>query len=230
MFLNLFLPVATDFKTCAAALTALSDFLRARRSLSDTDAQKLWTGLFFAMWMADGPRAQQALASDLAGLIRAAAATPALPEAWQRGFWAVMGARWTEIDALRLDKFLLLVRRVLAAALAACPDMVPGVLGAAGAPLDPDPAGRVPLGLRLHVLDVWVDECERCGLLERAEVEDEEAGVAGQLAALVEAVAAAGISKAVSAAAEESLLDKRLWWRTVDRLEDDNLDDWEGFD
>jgi hypothetical protein len=61
---------------------------------------KLWKGLFFALWMADGARMQQALARDLAGLALV------LPEArrarrFVRAFWRTMAREWGGIDGLR---------------------------------------------------------------------------------------------------------------------------------
>jgi ribosomal RNA-processing protein 1 len=96
-----------------------------------------------------------------------------------RGFWMTMKREWTNIDVLRMEKFLLLTRRVVAVQFAICADaewaqeVVEEQLGLlVETPLDCEDV-RVPMGLRYHVIDVYVDELERAGALgeERRGVE-----------------------------------------------------------
>ena len=91
-----------------------------------------------------------------------------------------------------------------------------------------DPTGdlsKMPVGLRLHVLDIWVDELERAGFLPpgaaegeddvaeeaREEDGDEDREFVLQLRALVESQLKSP-SKPVRARAKESLADGRLPW------------------
>ncbi|KAF7548493.1 hypothetical protein G7Z17_g7021 [Cylindrodendrum hubeiense] len=162
---------SSDRKLRTAALESLQTFLASRSSLSEADAQKLWKGLFYALWMTDRPIPQQRLATDLAGLLFQLQPACAIP--WLRGFWAVVGIQWTGIDVLRLEKFLLLVRRVFASHIRLAReheytgetvDAIVAVL--ADYPFEAEGDQRkVPVGIRLHALDLWIDEMEREGAL-----------------------------------------------------------------
>jgi ribosomal RNA-processing protein 1 len=61
---------------------------------------KLWKGLFFALWMSDGARVQQALARDLAAL-PLLLPQPARARRFVRAFWRTMAREWGGIDGLR---------------------------------------------------------------------------------------------------------------------------------
>ncbi|KAJ6785614.1 hypothetical protein PWT90_00487 [Aphanocladium album] len=207
---------SSDRKLRTSSLEALTAFLSARRSLPDADARKLWTGLYYALWMTDRPKPQQALAADLASLLFSLRARCAGP--WLRAFWHVLGAQWTSIEALRLDKFLLLVRRVFAAMVKyaveqggeakttvvdVCREYVfDGEGGSSG-------LGVLPLGLKLHVLDLWVDELDKAGVLG----DDKQEPFVKELGDMVEALRRNG-TKVVRERAKESYDDERLPWAT----------------
>ncbi|XWW96140.1 hypothetical protein V2A60_004112 [Cordyceps javanica] len=255
--------MATDRKLRTSSLEALTTFLASRRSLPDADARKLWTGLYYALWMTDRPKPQQALAADLASLLfalRGGGGRCAGP--WLRAFWHVLGAQWTGIEALRLDKFLLLVRRVFAAMLryatttSSSSDDDDGdktkkkkkttttgnddsQAGRAAVVLDvcreyvfdgqggPSGLGVLPLGLRLHVLDLWVDELDRAGLLPPSGDDDGDApnqheAFVREMGDMVEALRTNG-NKAVRERARESYEDERLPWGTkTDPMDEDS--------
>jgi ribosomal RNA-processing protein 1 len=220
------------------------------------DVLKLWKGLFYALWMCDRPLPQQALCAELADLVfilpsRAAVVT------WLRGFWATLAREWTGIDVLRLDKFLLLVRRVVGAGFkwmrketgtgagtagnnrttgdegdgkgrggnwdAERVDDILGLLeewpfaladeaqiaGQQGsAEGDGQIPQTIPAGLRLHVLDIWVDEAEKVGLLE--EGDEEASGIIQRIIGQVDALEQATTRPAVRVRSKESLSDERL--------------------
>ena len=63
--------------------------------------------------MSDRPRTQQALASSLADLVSILPQTTVIP--FLRAYWQTMAREWTNIDVLRMEKFLLLTRRYLGA-------------------------------------------------------------------------------------------------------------------
>lgn len=250
-----------DRKLRTKSLESLRNFLSARQvssSLSRADMLKLWKGLFYALWMCDRPLPQQALAQDLADL------TYVLPEgavaAWLAAFWATMAREWTGIDVLRLDKFLMLVRRVLGASLAWMKvpedaegagqqkrkkrkssgeektkasrwdagkvDAVLGVLAEYPFVLEEDahprkpeedeeeedktdePRQFVPVGLKLHALDIWVDEAEKVGLLEDGD--EEGRGIVARITAIVDGLEKGTTSPGVRIRAKQSLLDERL--------------------
>ncbi|KAM4067094.1 nucleolar protein,Nop52 domain-containing protein [Hirsutella rhossiliensis] len=222
---------SSDRKLRTQSLDALQAFLASRAAgLPAADARRLWTGLFYALWMTDRPRPQQALAAALADLLFALPAAAAVGT-WLRAFWAVLSAQWARIDALRLDKFLLLVRRVFAAHVryarmrgyrfaAAGEDDVVAVLAEAcfdadEAAADAPTGARVALGLRLHALDVWVDELERERALRPgpdAALDAARAAFVARLGAVVDALRAACPVKSVRRRAAESYADPRLPW------------------
>lgn len=250
---------SSDRKLRTKSLDSLRNFLSARQvssSLSRADMLKLWKGLFYALWMCDRPLPQQALAQDLADL------TYVLPEgavaAWLAAFWATMAREWTGIDVLRLDKFLMLVRRVLGASLAWMKvpeqeegqqkrkkrkssgeektaasrwdagkvDAVLGVLAEYPFVLEEDahprkgdedeeeeektdePRQFVPVGLKLHALDIWVDEAEKVGLLEDGDEEGRD--IVRRITAIVDGLEKGTTSPGVRIRAKQSLLDERL--------------------
>jgi len=83
-----------------------------------------------------------------------------------------MAREWTNIDVLRMEKFLLLVRRYVEAMFGLMQEsgweaeMVGGMLGVLReVPLEVGDM-KLPNGLRYHVIDVYVDELERVGALK----------------------------------------------------------------
>ncbi|KAI0392020.1 nucleolar protein,Nop52-domain-containing protein [Xylariaceae sp. FL0594] len=259
---------SSDRKTRTAALESLRTFLAANGPrLSHLDNMKLWKGLYYSLWMCDRPIPQQNLCAELADLINVfptSSPSPA-PEVtvtnWLAAFWAVMAREWTTgIDVYRMEKFLLLVRRVLGAALAwSCTPPLTSEkrIGAILANLSDWPFDRtsdlskMPPGLRLHVLDIWVDEVAKLGLLASDDDDKEdttttkEAGksLLDGLRALVEAQTKS-TCKPVRLRAKESLADERLPWNNAaggEGDQDDELesksnkhisdkDSWDGFD
>ncbi|KAI0594543.1 nucleolar protein,Nop52-domain-containing protein [Biscogniauxia sp. FL1348] len=281
---------SSDRKIRDSALSTLRAFLSgSRRQLSTTDNLKLWKGLFYSLWMCDRALPQQQLCADLAGLTRALPDEAAVAP-WLAAFWATVAREWTTgIDVLRMEKFLLLVRRVFAASLewvllqpgggssssrGHSGGREPGgkknknnnyndnnksgerngnkkrdaatgsrngneeAFDRAGAMLDvfadwplerTGDLAKVPVGLRLHVLDIWVDEAEKLGLLETddddaSEDDDEQDGeeekekkreFLGRIRELVE-VQTKSACKPVRARAKESLADERLPWNRSD--------------
>ncbi|KAI8670057.1 hypothetical protein LRP88_01503 [Fusarium phalaenopsidis] len=225
---------SSDRKLRTASLESLSTFLSSRTNLSDTDAQKLWKGLFYALWMTDRPVPQQRLAADLANLLFTLKPACAIP--WLRGFWVVVGAGWTDIDVLRLEKFLLLVRRVFAAHVRLARERgwkdgdVEAIVGVlAEYPFDVEgDLRKSPVGIRLHALDIWVDELER----EEALKDEAAAGFVKAVGELVQALKRCPV-KPVRERAADSYEDERLPWAEAgsdrDAMEEDD-EEWGGFD
>lgn len=159
-----------DRPTRDAALQSLRTYLSGARPLAPLDLLKIWKGLFYCMWMCDRPRPQQALASDLASLITILPPSTVIP--FLRAFWQTMAREWTNIDVLRMEKFLLLTRRVIGATFAYLESkrwegaLVDEHLHLfEELPLNAMDA-KLPNGMRYHVIDVYVDELERVGVLE----------------------------------------------------------------
>ncbi|EHK24233.1 uncharacterized protein TRIVIDRAFT_30292 [Trichoderma virens Gv29-8] len=234
---------SSDRKLRTQSLSSLQAFLSSRRSITPLDARKLWTGLYYALWMTDRPRPQQALAADLANLVFDL--QPACVEPWLAAFWSVLGVQWPHIEALRLDKFLLLVRRVFAAHVKLVREK--GFQGDLAAQVvrvfaqwcfDAEDENKVALGLRLHVLDVWVDELEREGALAAAAEDEHAKAFVKEIGALVESLKKCPV-KSVRQRALDSYDDERLPWvekkeededEEMDGAEDDEDDEWGGID
>lgn len=229
--------------------------------------------------MCDRPLPQQNLCAELAGLMRSLPRESVVP--WLRGFWATMAREWTSIDVLRMEKFLLLVRRVLGASFAWMrrdeSEDRPSKKQKKQSPSDPKPGrwhedrvddvvallkewpfstdadveGReaavgegehrdlvphtVAAGLRIHVLDIWVDEAEKVGLLgpvKEGEVQDAEAPkILDRINALVEELHRNMETTSVKVRADASLKDDRLPWnRSGAAGGGDEGGSWDGFD
>ncbi|KAI1322043.1 nucleolar protein,Nop52-domain-containing protein [Xylariaceae sp. FL0255] len=246
---------SSDRKLRTSALESLRTFLSAAATshrLTPLDNLKLWKGLYYSLWMCDRPIPQQNLAAELAGLLDVLPDDAVGP--WLCAFWEILGREWTNIDVYRLEKFLLLVRRVLGASLAwgcalmadsssnaktqkrsrARADAVLEVLGTW--PLETENnLSRVPVGLRLHVLDIWVDEAEKLGLADPEQTSDWGREFLDRLGLLIEAQTKS-TCKPVRLRARESLEDERLPWNAEDANQDSSKerpgdkDSWDGFE
>ncbi|KAH6631420.1 nucleolar protein,Nop52-domain-containing protein [Chaetomium tenue] len=261
---------SSDRKIRTSALASLHAFLSARQvasALTPLDVLKLWKGLFYALWMCDRAIPQQNLCAELADLIYVLPREAVVP--WMRGFWATMAREWTSIDVLRMEKFLLLVRRVVGAGFkwmrkgsggegskkkgnkegsnwdASKVDDVMGLLGEWPLALEEEARieqiadtkeedgaqieQKIPAGLRLHVLDIWVDEVEKAGLLE--EEDKDAAQIIQRISDQIDALEDATTSPAVRVRSKESLADERLPGNNKPESEaqaDDGTEDAEG--
>lgn len=80
-------------------------------AFTDKDCLRIWKGLFYSMWMADKPLPQENLANDIASLIHCFDNTEASLQFFAM-FLKTMSTEWLGIDQWRIDKFLMLVRKV----------------------------------------------------------------------------------------------------------------------
>ncbi|XP_030834041.1 ribosomal RNA processing protein 1 homolog A isoform X1 [Strongylocentrotus purpuratus] len=79
-------------------------------NIGNEELMKLWKGLFYCMWMCDKPVIQEELAdqiSDMAHCFR----RPEEACLFFETFLATMRREWMGIDHLRMDKYLMLIRR-----------------------------------------------------------------------------------------------------------------------
>ncbi|KAJ0387005.1 hypothetical protein COL922a_003156 [Colletotrichum nupharicola] len=230
---------SSDRKLRTQALTSLQTFLGSHRSLTRLDALKLWKGLFYAMWMCDRAVSQQNLAAELASLT--ACLQNADVPAWLSAFYETMSKNWTDIDVLRMEKFLLLVRRTFASGLTwvkegdyteGRADALAGVLAEWPFEVEGD-LRKVPIGLRLHGVDIWVDELERTEIIKEG-ASEKAVAFAKRVSKLVEPLKRSPI-KTVRVKAAESLEDDRLPWvesqeEDKDGAEEEDDGEWGGFD
>ena len=124
---------------------------------------------------------------------------------------------WSQIPSLRLDKYLYLIRQYIAHSfiylsrhqwLSKLVGQYLSVIEEL--PLSPD-NGKVPDGVRYHVLDVWVD-----GFV------DLEGWKGESIMAPVEALAKEGLTKVVRQRARETLIDERFFGEIGNGNADDN--------
>lgn len=107
---------STDYLTREKGVHALTLWLTRKADLVEADLVKIWKGLFYCFWHSDKAPVQLELAERLAGIL------PQLPQEGAFLFFAVfirtMRREWFGIDRLRLDKYLLLIRKFISQALA----------------------------------------------------------------------------------------------------------------
>lgn len=155
-----------DAATRNAAFKALSNFLKSKASgkLDLLEMEKLWRGLYFSMWYCDKPVPQQNLAGKLGELF-----SKVIPEnrlkLFHQAFWEVMAKEWHSLDKWRVDKFYMLVRRVLRHQLFRLADAnwpqkqtAEFVAVLKQYPLVDD--SKFPQSLAYHVCDIFLDEVE----------------------------------------------------------------------
>ncbi|XP_028895052.2 ribosomal RNA processing protein 1 homolog [Zeugodacus cucurbitae] len=89
--------------------------LRARSSFpfTEEDFLRIWKGLYYNMWMSDKPLVQEDLAEQLGKLIECFEGDVATSVNFFGAFMKTMCNEWFGIDQWRLDKFMMLVRRML---------------------------------------------------------------------------------------------------------------------
>ncbi|KAK6461383.1 hypothetical protein DFJ63DRAFT_319660 [Scheffersomyces coipomensis] len=107
---------SNDKKTRDGALESLKKYL-STKSLSNKitvlDYEKLWKGLYFSMWYCDRPQAQERLSENLGKLYSESIKDPKNFLLFAQSFFKIMIIEWPSIDQWRIDKYYLLIRRVL---------------------------------------------------------------------------------------------------------------------
>ncbi|EPE36682.1 hypothetical protein GLAREA_08845 [Glarea lozoyensis ATCC 20868] len=222
---------ANDRPTRDAALDSLRTYLSGRRTLTPLDLLKLHKGLFYSLWLCDRPIPQQNLATALANLLPILPTETFIP--FLRAFWATMSREWNNIDVLRMEKFLLVVRRYVGSTFNVLKDggweagRVEEVLGMMGETALSVEDMKVPMGLRFHVIDIWVDELEKVGALEDTE---EDRKVQDMIMAPILALRERSPTKTVRMKAREALNDERIPGNERPVVEEEAADgEWAGF-
>ncbi|NWQ85469.1 RRP1B protein, partial [Burhinus bistriatus] len=137
---------------------------------SQEELLKIWKGLFYCMWMQDKPLLQEELADNISQLIHAIQNTEAR-HLFIQTFWQTMNREWNGIDNLRLDKYYMLMRRILRQSFEVLkrnewdeslielflPLLMKEVM---------DPDSNAPTGIKLHFIDIYLDELAKVGAKE----------------------------------------------------------------
>ncbi|GIL67023.1 hypothetical protein Vafri_20412 [Volvox africanus] len=107
---------STDFQTREKGLHALKTWMLRKTDLNESDMMKIWKGLFYCFWHSDKAPVQAELAERLAATLTQ------LPEQtaylYFTGFMSTIRREWFGIDRLRMDKFLMLIRKFIHSMLA----------------------------------------------------------------------------------------------------------------
>ena len=164
------------------------------------------------MWHSDRPQTQQKLANSLASLVddmRAALFGPFLS-----AFWTTLATNFHLIDSLRLDKFLLLMRKYVNVAFSYLdhrhwpPDLTAEYLQVIQDVLLED-QGKISDGIRYHIFDVWIDELEAADQDRKAPLKE--------IMGVIDKVEQRGRTKILKTKAREALADGRLSTWTMAR-------------
>lgn len=165
------------------------------------------------MWMSDKPLNQQRLARDLADLLTVLKGDDNLI-GFMDAFWKTMAREWSGIDALRMDKYLYLVRCYLGKGFEVLSrngwqdeELMERFLHVLEAtPLDARDA-KIPNGLRFHVIEIYVDELDKVDVERTAPLEK--------------------VMTPMRKLGKETVT-KVVRTRVKDALADERLQDWEG--
>lgn len=231
--------VNNDEEVRAKAFEAVKQLLKTKRAVSEEDLQKLWKGLWYTMWHSDTPLVQQAFAQDLASLFDGVVAPKNFP-AFVDAFWVILVKEWSSLDKWRINKFYLLVRFVLGALLARIAksgfdareitNFEAMMTASENGPLSYGNA-KTPHSLRLHLIDIYVDE------LAKAFGEDapEKMVVEALLKPVTSQLEFSEFKHVKQRVAENVMDDERLveWGIVepkVDAVEEDDDSEFEGFD
>ncbi|KAH9845501.1 ribosomal RNA-processing protein 1 homolog-like protein [Teratosphaeria destructans] len=194
-------------KTRDRALLSLRTYLARNTPFTPLDLLKLWKGLYYSMWMSDKPLNQQRLVRDLADLVDVLR-TEENVLGFLEAFWKTMAREWGGIDALRMDKYLYLVRCYVGKGFERCgregwegPFTERYLEVVEGTPLEPSDS-KIPNGLRYHVIDVYVDELDKA--------DGERSAPLGRMLGPLRRVQKEGFVKTVRKRAEEALEDERI--------------------
>ncbi len=91
----------SDARVRERAFAAVSKWLAGRESLDELDARKLWRGLFYSYWHADGRATQLDVADKMGALMHALNREVAMSYAWACAW--TMRTEWSGIDKHRMD-------------------------------------------------------------------------------------------------------------------------------
>lgn len=145
----------------------LKAWLRSReqslKTMQELELMQLWKGLFYSVWMSDKVPVQQELTESIAKLLGTVFKRSSNTLNLFRCFFRTMIRDWGKLDKLRLDKFFSLIRKIVRELL---------VYGHANGKLEKviglirDEVLLVSTceGVRLHVLDLYLNEVKSSGV------------------------------------------------------------------
>ncbi|XP_015586757.1 ribosomal RNA processing protein 1 homolog [Cephus cinctus] len=136
-------------------------------AFTEEDFMRLWKGLFYCMWMSDKPLIQEELAESLSKIVHCFdyMETALL---YTKCALKTLSIEWFGIDQYRVDKFEMLVRRIIRQTFEMCKkrtwsrDWVKGVEQILESLLID---AKTPLGFTLHLTELYMEELSKvsCG-------------------------------------------------------------------
>ncbi|XP_055343578.1 ribosomal RNA processing protein 1 homolog A-like [Paramacrobiotus metropolitanus] len=82
------------------------------KRFSKNELMVLWKGLYYCLWMADKPLVHEELADKMVSLLKCFAAHKLSAVKFLDAFFLTISREYSRIDRFRLDKFLMLTRRM----------------------------------------------------------------------------------------------------------------------
>ncbi|XP_009975594.1 PREDICTED: ribosomal RNA processing protein 1 homolog B-like [Tauraco erythrolophus] len=122
------------------------------------------------MWMQDKPLLQEELAGNISQLIHVIQNTEA-QHLFIQTFWQTMNREWNGIDNLRLDKYYMLMRMILRQSFEVLKrnewdeSLIELLLQLLMKEVM-DPESNAPTGIKLHFIDIYLDELAKVGAKE----------------------------------------------------------------
>ncbi|XP_052650305.1 ribosomal RNA processing protein 1 homolog B isoform X2 [Harpia harpyja] len=147
-----------------------ADFFCTVGGFSQEELLKIWKGLFYCMWMQDKPLLQEELADNISQLIHVIQNTEAR-HLFIQTFWQTMNREWNGIDNLRLDKYYMLMRMILRQSFEVLKrnewdeSLIELLLQLLMKEVM-DPDSNAPTGIKLHFIDIYLDELAKVGAKE----------------------------------------------------------------
>ncbi|EFN72366.1 Ribosomal RNA processing protein 1-like protein [Camponotus floridanus] len=146
------------------ALKRLKKWLTVRSQSSfaftKTDFMSLWKGLFYCMWMSDKMLIQEELAESLSKLVHCFDSKDTIL-LYTSCALKTLAMEWFGIDQYRLDKFLMLVRRILRQTFVTCKDKswdIKWVTELSQMFLELFLYPKTTLGFNLHMTEIYLEE------------------------------------------------------------------------
>ncbi|NXA39267.1 RRP1B protein, partial [Eudromia elegans] len=157
------------------ALKKLRGYVSARTQrpcggFSEEELLKIWKGLFYCMWMQDKPLLQEELANNISQLIHVIQNSEA-QHLFIQTFWQTMNREWNGLDGLRLDKYYMLIRMILRQSFEVLrrndweESLIESFLQLLMKEVM-DPDSNAPIGIKLHFIDIYLDELAKVGAKE----------------------------------------------------------------
>lgn len=147
-----------------ATVEKLGLWLSRRAVVTEMDMLKVWKGLFYCFWMSDKRPVQSELASKIAKFI--GEMEPERAEQYLKASFDTLAREWTKIDQLRMDKFMMLARKICFEAISymQARDWAPGTVRALVKVMSSavfEVNNRAKRGICLHCAELFLDEVDR---------------------------------------------------------------------